>query len=117
MSVIIQVCSLTHSTESVQSQLSLKHVLLSGGRNQADETATIRARNPRFFDAPFWSENGVSSSHERHKIGDSVDLEPHFVVQAFVEFSEMSEWLGQRYPHLDTIFRDRALLFRKLGNR
>ncbi len=24
------------------------------------------------FDASFWSENGVSSSHERNKIGDSV---------------------------------------------
>ncbi len=24
------------------------------------------------FDAPFWSENGGSCPHERHKIGDSV---------------------------------------------
>ncbi len=34
-------------------------------------TTGIRARNP-IFDAPFWSENGVSCPHERNKIGDSV---------------------------------------------
>jgi hypothetical protein len=28
-------------------------------------------------------------------------LEPHFVVQTFDKFSEMSACLGQRYPHLD----------------
>jgi hypothetical protein len=28
----------------------------------------------------------------------------------------MSAWLGQRYHHLDAIFRDRALLFRKIDN-
>jgi hypothetical protein len=39
-------------------------------------------------------------------------FEPRNVVLNIVEFSEMSEWLGQRYPHLDAI--SRALLFRKL---
>jgi hypothetical protein len=28
------------------------------------------------------------------------DLEPHFVVQTFDEFSEMSAWLGQRYEDI-----------------
>jgi hypothetical protein len=27
-------------------------------------------------------------------------LEPQFVVQTFVEFSEISEWLGQRYEDI-----------------
>ncbi len=39
-------------------------------------------------------------------------FEPRNVVLNIVEFSEMSEWLGQRYPHLDAT--SRALLFRKL---
>jgi hypothetical protein len=34
--------------------------------------ATDQSTESPIFDAPFWSENGVSCPHERNKIGDSV---------------------------------------------
>jgi hypothetical protein len=40
-------------------------------------------------------------------------FEPRNVVLNIDEFAEVSEWLGQRHPHLDTI----QLLFRKLDYR
>jgi hypothetical protein len=32
----------------------------------------VQSTESPIFDAPFWSENGVSCPHERNKIGDSV---------------------------------------------
>jgi hypothetical protein len=37
-------------------------------------------------------------------------LEQQFVVPTFGKLAEVSEWLGQRYPHLDAIHRDWATL-------
>jgi hypothetical protein len=48
------------------------------GRLHPNDDNVAQARGPKqstespIFEASFWSENGVSCSHERNKIGDSV---------------------------------------------
>jgi hypothetical protein len=75
----------------------------------------------------FSTASSHSTTHIRnHHASASPVRIAYFVVQTFVEFSEMSEWLGQRYedilkqsPGLEQLYHpfdaiSRALLFRQL---